>query len=62
MQFEDIKRTTEQATVPQLTQKQKDWLRTLTSDVMDVCTDFNGPVTAFLHSWIDVLAHPPGPQ
>mmetsp|Transcript_6805 Transcript_6805/g.16449 ORF Transcript_6805/g.16449 Transcript_6805/m.16449 type:complete len:284 (+) Transcript_6805:233-1084(+) len=56
-EFEDLKRTTEQAAQPQLTPKQREWLRSLTTDVMEVATDFNGPVTAFLHSWVDVLAH-----
>lgn len=56
-EFEDLKRTTEQAHHPSLTPKQRDWLRSLTTDVMDVATDFNGPVTAFLHSWVHILAH-----
>lgn len=56
-QFDDIKKTTEQAQVPQLNERQKVWLQETTAEVLAAALDLAGPASAPLHPFLHALAN-----
>mmetsp|Transcript_46896 Transcript_46896/g.146985 ORF Transcript_46896/g.146985 Transcript_46896/m.146985 type:complete len:270 (-) Transcript_46896:1653-2462(-) len=55
-QFPAIKKVTEESQAPQLSKEHCDWLRSITTQIIESCTDLTAPSSQYIQPWMVVFS------